>query len=220
MNTKTQLRFAFYVSGNASRLLKVIEQFPSIIDSTYVVLNDEAPNEKLSKLLAERKVEYIEFRYKEKGLKGKDKNRYISDLLLQKFDEYKIDYSFCFGSRILTGELLNAYKNRIINFHPAVLPMFPGVKAIDQALQAKVSLLGNTAHFVDAGTDTGPVIMQSTTHAKNFKDYEDVLSLQLPMINQIFCWINEGRLIVEDNKVTILNADYNQANFYPELENK
>ncbi len=220
MNTKAQLRFAFYVSGNASRLLKVIEQFPLLIGSTYIVINDEAPNEQLSKQLAERKVEYIEFSYKEKGLKGKDKNTYISNLLLQKFNENKIDYSFCFGSRILTGELLNVYRNRIINFHPAVLPMFPGVKSIDQALQAKASILGNTAHFVDAGTDTGPVIMQSTMHAKKFKDYEDVLSLQLPMINQIFCWINEGRIVVEDNKVKILNADYNQTNFYPELENK
>ena len=218
MNTNKQLRFAFYVTGNASRLLKVIEQYPEIIQNTFVVINDEAPNEKLSNLLKAAKVEYIEYSYKEKGLKGNEKNSYTSDLLLEKFKEFEIDFSFCFGGRILKGELLEAYKNKIINFHPAVLPVFPGVKSIDQALNANAFLLGNTAHFVDAGTDTGPVIMQSTLHSKSFNNYEDVLGLQLPMIYQIFCWLNENRVLVDGNKVTIENSNYNQVAFYPKLE--
>lgn len=218
MNANKKLRFAFYVSGNASRLLKVIEQYPEIIQNTFVVINDEAPNEKLSNLLKAANVEYIEYSYKEKGLKGNEKNIYTSNLLLEKFREFKIDYSFCFGGRILKGELLEQYKNKIINFHPAILPMFPGVKSIDQALNANAFLLGNTAHFVDAGTDTGPVIMQSTLHSKSFNNYEDVLGLQLPMIYQIFCWLNENRIKVNDNKVIIENAKYNQPTFYPQIE--
>ena len=129
-----------------------------------------------------------------------------------------IDFSFCFGGRILKGELLEAYKNKIINFHPAILPMFPGVKSIDQALNANAFLLGNTAHFVDAGTDTGPVIMQSTLHSKTFSNYEDVLGLQLPMIYQIFCWLNENRISVLGNKVIVEKANYHQPTFYPQLE--
>ena len=218
MSINNKLRFAFYVSGNASRLIKVIEQYPAIIENTYVVINDEAPNEKLGNLLKAACVEYIEYNYKEKGLKGNEKNIYTSNLLLEKFKEFNINFSFCFGGRILKGELLELYKNRIINFHPAILPMFPGVKSIDQALNANAFLLGNTAHFVDAGTDTGPVIMQSTLQSKTFLNYEDVLGLQLPMIYQIFCWLNEKRIRVKDNKVIIEKANYNQPTFYPQLE--
>lgn len=219
MNIIKKLRFAFYVSGNASRLVKIIEQYPVIIENTYVVINDEAPNEKLGNLLKALSVEYIEYIYKEKGLEGNEKNIYTSNLLLEKFNEFNIDFSFCFGGRILKGELLEHYKNRIINFHPAILPMFPGVKSIDQSISANAFLLGNTAHFIDAGTDTGPVIMQSVVQSETYSTYEDVLVLQLQMIYQIFCWLNEDRICVKENKVMINNAKYNQPTFYPPLEN-
>lgn len=218
MNDCKKLRFAFYVSGNASRLLKVIEQYPIIIESTFLVINDEAPNEKLNSLLSSANVEYIEYSYEKKGLKGNEKNIYTSNLLLEKFKEFNIDFSFCFGSRILKGEILEVYKNRIVNFHPAILPMFPGVKSIDQALNANAFLLGNTAHFIDAGTDTGPVIMQSTLHSETYSNYEDVLGMQLPMIYQIFCWLIENRINVKGNRVIIDNANYDQPTFYPQLE--
>jgi phosphoribosylglycinamide formyltransferase-1 len=218
MNSKNKLRFAFYVSGNASRLLKIIEQYPQIIANTFLVINDEAPNEKLSSLLRASKVHYIEYFYNEKGLNGNEKNIYTSNLLLEKFKEFEIDFSFCFGGRILKGALLDVFKNKIINFHPAVLPMFPGVNSIDQALKANSFLLGNTAHFVDAGMDTGPVIMQSIFHSKSFSNYEDILGLQLPMIYQIFCWLNENRIYLKENKVIVENANYNQPTFYPSIE--
>jgi phosphoribosylglycinamide formyltransferase-1 len=218
MSVNYNLRLAFYVSGNASRLIKVIEQYPSIIENTFLVINDEAPNEKLGNLLKSACIEYIEYSYKEKGLKGNMKNIYTSNLLLNKFKEFKIDFSFCFGGRILKGELLEKYKNKIINFHPSILPMFPGVNSIDQALFSNSFLLGNTAHFVDEGTDTGPIIMQSILHSKTFTSYDIVLDLQLPMIYQIFCWLIEKRIFVEGNKVVIEKANYIQPTFYPQLE--
>ncbi len=218
MNVVKKLRYAFYVSGNASRLMKILERYPVIIQSTFVVINDEGPNEKLGNLLLAFNVKYIEYSYNQKGLEGKEKNNYTSDLLLEKFNEFNIDFSFCFGGRILKGELLETYKNRIINFHPAILPMFPGVKSIDRSLNGNAFLLGNTAHFVDAGTDTGPVIMQSILQSQTYTDYEDILGLQLPMIYQIFCWLNENRVRVEDNKVIIDKAKYNHISFYPQLD--
>jgi phosphoribosylglycinamide formyltransferase-1 len=218
MTINKNLRFAFYVSGNASRLIKVIEKFPEIINTTFIVINDEAPNIKLANLLKIADVEYIEYSYEKMGLRGKEKNDYTSKLLLQKFKEFNINISFCFGGRILNGELLEVYKNRIINFHPSILPMFPGVKSIDQAINANSFLLGNSAHFVDAGTDTGPVIMQSILHSNTFSNYEAVLDLQLPMIYQIYWWLIENRIRVEDNKVIIDKSNYNIPIFYPQLE--
>jgi len=62
--------------------------------------------------------------------------------------------------KILGREVLASYMGRIINTHPALLPLFPGAHAVRDALQAGVSETGATVHFVDAGIDTGQIIMQ------------------------------------------------------------
>lgn len=62
--------------------------------------------------------------------------------------------------RVLTPEFLRAWSGRIINIHPALLPSFPGVNAIRQALLHGVKVTGCTVHFVDEGVDTGPIIAQ------------------------------------------------------------
>ena len=62
--------------------------------------------------------------------------------------------------KILGQEVLTSYMGRIINTHPALLPLFPGAHAVRDALQAGVSETGATVHFVDAGIDTGQVILQ------------------------------------------------------------
>ena len=63
--------------------------------------------------------------------------------------------------RVLTSVFLDAYPWRVINIHPALLPAFPGVHAQRQALAYGVKVAGCTVHFVDAGTDTGPIIAQA-----------------------------------------------------------
>jgi phosphoribosylglycinamide formyltransferase-1 len=62
--------------------------------------------------------------------------------------------------KILGKEVLASYVGRIINTHPALLPLFPGAHAVRDALQAGVSETGATVHFVDAGIDTGQIIVQ------------------------------------------------------------
>lgn len=63
--------------------------------------------------------------------------------------------------RILSEVMVNAFPDRIINIHPALLPAFPGLHAQQQALDYGVKFSGCTVHFVDSGTDTGPIILQS-----------------------------------------------------------
>ena len=63
--------------------------------------------------------------------------------------------------RIITNVLIDAFPMRIVNVHPALLPAFPGVHAQRQALEHGVRVAGCTVHFVDAGTDTGPIIAQA-----------------------------------------------------------
>ena len=61
---------------------------------------------------------------------------------------------------LLTAEFIHAHAGRMINVHPALLPAFPGVRAIEQALDYGVKVGGVTIHFVDEGVDTGPVLLQ------------------------------------------------------------
>jgi phosphoribosylglycinamide formyltransferase-1 len=62
--------------------------------------------------------------------------------------------------QLLSAEFVARFPNRIVNIHPALLPSFPGLDAIGQALAAEVEVTGVTVHFVDEGVDTGPPIVQ------------------------------------------------------------
>ncbi len=62
--------------------------------------------------------------------------------------------------QLLSPAFVGRFRNRIVNVHPALLPSFPGLDAIGQALEAGVEVTGVTVHFVDEGVDTGPVIAQ------------------------------------------------------------
>ena len=64
--------------------------------------------------------------------------------------------------RILKGEFLRTYAQRVVNIHPALLPAFPGLEAWKQALDYGVKVTGCTVHFVDQGVDTGAIIAQQT----------------------------------------------------------
>jgi len=62
--------------------------------------------------------------------------------------------------QLLSAEFIARFPNRIVNVHPALLPSFPGLDAIGQAFRHGVRVSGVTVHFVDAGVDTGPIILQ------------------------------------------------------------
>lgn len=76
-------------------------------------------------------------------------------------EQKKIDLILLAGfMRILSPAFVKAYRGRILNIHPALLPNFPGAHAIRDAWDAKVKKTGVTVHFVDEGVDTGPMILQ------------------------------------------------------------
>ena len=86
----------------------------------------------------------------------------FEDALLNVLAPHQIDLVVLAGfMRVLTERFLHEYADRVINIHPALLPSFPGVDAQKQAFEHGVKVTGVTVHFVDEGTDTGPIIAQT-----------------------------------------------------------
>lgn len=69
--------------------------------------------------------------------------------------------------RIIKGSMLEEFRGRIMNIHPSLLPSFPGLHAQKQALDHGVRITGCTVHCVDAGVDTGPIILQKAVYVKD-----------------------------------------------------
>jgi phosphoribosylglycinamide formyltransferase-1 len=77
--------------------------------------------------------------------------------------------------QLLDPEFLRRFPNRVINVHPALLPAFPGLRAVEQALAYGVKVFGVTVHFVDEGVDSGPVILQRALELPDAREPDDVL---------------------------------------------
>lgn len=199
-------RYSIYCSGGASRLFRFYEvegnffKYPlnAIIydggrDDVKEKINHFFPN------IPKKIIVYDSF------MTPSMQSTFLSEQLLSLNISNQIDYTFCFGDKILKNELINVYKNKIINFHPSILPAFPGLNAIDKALASSTQLLGNTAHFVDSGIDTGLIILQAVMSKKDFVDYESVLSLQIFMLEKIWSWLEDDLIEVKDSKVVVNN---------------
>ena len=87
--------------------------------------------------------------------------------------------------QLLSGDFLQRFPERVINVHPALLPAFPGLRAVEQAVAYGVTVFGVTIHFVDEGTDTGPIILQRAIEASAGADAEAVLELLHPVEHEL-----------------------------------
>ncbi|MGQ0666325.1 MAG: phosphoribosylglycinamide formyltransferase [Nitrospiraceae bacterium] len=112
--------------------------------------------------------------------------------------------------KIVTGLLVHAYANRMMNIHPSLLPSFPGLEVQKKAIEWGCKLAGCTVHFVTEGVDEGPIILQAAVPILE-QDTPDTLSARIleqehklyPRAVQLFA---EGRLRVEGRRVFIEGA--------------
>lgn len=109
--------------------------------------------------------------------------------------------------RILSADFVNKWQHRIINIHPALLPSFPGLHGQKQAVDYGVKFSGCTVHFVDAGTDSGPIILQKVVPVLD-DDTEDTLAERIlvqehiAMPEALKLWA-DGRLEIVGRKVKV-----------------
>lgn len=110
--------------------------------------------------------------------------------------------------KILGKTLLTAYKNRILNIHPALLPAFPGLHAQEQALEYGVKVAGCTVHFVDEELDGGPIILQRCVDVKDDETArtlaERILEQEHKIYPEAVKLFIENRLRLEGRKVKII----------------
>lgn len=111
--------------------------------------------------------------------------------------------------RILSGQFIGQYAQRIVNIHPALLPAFPGLHAQAQALAYGVKVAGCTVHFVDEGMDTGPIILQEAVPVQE-GDTEETLSQRILAVEhkaypKALQLLAEGRVAIEGRRVRIIN---------------
>ncbi len=111
--------------------------------------------------------------------------------------------------RILSPAFVAAWPHLIINIHPALLPSFPGLHGQGQAVAYGVKYSGCTVHFVDAGTDSGPIILQKVVPVLD-DDTEDSLAERIlakeheALPEAVELWA-QGRLLIEGRKVKIIS---------------
>ncbi len=87
--------------------------------------------------------------------------------------------------QLLSGEFLQCFDGRVINVHPALLPAFPGLHAVEQALDYGVKVFGVTVHFVDDGVDTGPVILQRAIELPDVQSSDEVRASLQPLEHEL-----------------------------------
>lgn len=157
------LKIAVLVSGGGTNLQAILDAIDSgtIPNCTVSVVISNNRNAYALERAAKKQIPGICVSPKEYADRGA-----FDRALLAKIDEYRPDLIVLAGFLVvLAPELIAAYKNRIINVHPSLIPSFCGtgyygLKVHEAALARGVKITGATVHFVDEGTDTGPILLQ------------------------------------------------------------
>lgn len=157
------LRIGVMVSGGGTNLQAIID----------AVAQRKVTNTEIAAVISNNKNAYALERAKKAGIeavcispKDFDSREEFNEKLIEKIDSLQLDLIVLAGCLVVLPEkLIKKYPNKIYNIHPSLIPSFCGtgyygLKVHEKALERGVKVTGATCHFVDAGTDTGPIIFQ------------------------------------------------------------
>ena len=149
-------------------------------------------------------------------------NRLFSDALLAHCEALGADHVVLFFSRLLAGDVLDRYRDRIVNLHPSLLPAFKGFDALGQARRAGVRFTGTTVHFIDEQADEGRIVLQSVLPVDPDDDPVVLRHRQFEQLCkgliQTCHWLEQDRIHVEGGTVRVDGARFDQPDFAPGLE--
>lgn len=205
------LKLAVLVSGGGTNLQALIDQ----------IEENKLPGVKIEVVISNKPDAYALERAKKHGIKTEviiKKNyadrKAFGEALLSLINSYNIDLIVLAGCLfILPEEVILSYRNKIINIHPSLIPSFCGsgfygLKVHEAVLARGVKVTGATVHFVDEGTDTGPIILQKavsvndddTPESLQKRVMEDAEWLILPEAVRL---ISENRIRIKGSRVYI-----------------
>jgi phosphoribosylglycinamide formyltransferase 1 len=202
------LRIGVLASGRGSNFQSIMDEIESDrLKAEIVLLITDNPSAFAIERAIKHGVEYLVIQPKEYRSRDDYFTR-IADDLKKKTVELVVLAGFM---KIVGKPLIDAFPNRIMNIHPALLPSFPGLHSQKQALDYGVKISGCSVHFVDEGMDTGPIIIQASVPVFQ-NDTEETLSERIlkyehriyPEAIRLF---SEGKIKVEGRKVRI--KEYN-----------
>jgi phosphoribosylglycinamide formyltransferase-1 len=163
------MKMVVLVSGGGTNLQAIIDAIES----------GEITNARIAAVISNNPNAYALERAKKHGIEARvispkqyENREAFNDALLAAVDGYKPDLIVLAGCLVIIPEkMVKAYENRIINIHPALIPSFCGtgyygLRVHEAALERGVRVTGATVHFVDAGTDSGPIILQKAVEVK------------------------------------------------------
>ena len=148
------------------------------------------------------------------SLKNFENRAAFNEKLLERVNSYEPDLIVLAGFLVvIPPEMIAAYRNRMINIHPSLIPAFCGtgyygLKVHEAALARGVKVVGATVHFVDEGTDTGPILLQKAVEVEN-GDTPEILQRRVmeqaewKILPQAIDLIANGRVEVKDGKTVI-----------------
>ena len=160
---------------------------------------------------ADAKIVYINM---DTLLNNYTQSRELNEAFLKKTDEYNLDLIVLAGFLVvIPEEMISRYRNKIINIHPSLIPSFCGtgyygLKVHEAALARGVKVVGATVHFVDEGTDTGPIILQKAVEVEE-GDTPEVLQRRVmeqaewKILPHAIDLIANGKVTVKDGRVSI-----------------
>ena len=205
------LRLAVLVSGGGTNL-------QAIMDS---IRDGRITNAEISVVISNNKNAYALERAKQGGIdavcvspKDYESRDAFNEAFLEKLNSYKPDLVVLAGCLVVIPEIMvKAYPNRIINIHPALIPSFcgtgfHGLHVHEEVLKRGVKVTGATVHFVDEGTDTGPIILQKAVDVQP-DDTPETLQRRVmeqaewQILPRAIDLIANGKVSVEQSKVVI-----------------
>ena len=205
------LKIGVLVSGGGTNLQAIMD----------AIENGAIENTRISVVISNNKNARALERAKSKGVPGlcispKDygSREEFNRAFLEKLDSYQVDLVVLAGFLVvLPEEMTKRYENRIINIHPSLIPSFCGkgfygLKVHEAALKRGVRVTGATVHFVDAGTDTGPIILQKAVEVRD-GDTPEILQRRVmeeaewKILPGAIDLIAKGKVSVENGRVRI-----------------
>lgn len=206
---KMMINIGVLVSGSGTNLLAIIEAIKEgeIDGLIRIVISDKHD------VFALRRARFYNIKTNSINPEGFDNREEYDREIVSILKEKEVDLVVLAGyMKILTPYFINAYKNKIINIHPALLPSFPGLHVQKKAIEYGVKVSGCTVHFVDEGMDSGPIIMQKAVKVKE-DDTEETLAKRIlkqehkiyPRAIQLFA---EERLEIIGRKVLVKERQY------------